>query len=69
MTIAATSAWGPVKETAAAVSVVTIWRQEPAWSAPSAKMVSCQLSHLQDCANVFVLYLLRRDCIETNKET
>ena len=58
VTIAATSAWGLVKETAAAVSVVTIWRQEPAWSAPSAKMVSCQLSYLQDGLNVFILYLL-----------
>lgn len=60
MTIAATSAWGLVKETAAAVSVVTIWRQEPAWSAPSAKMVSCQFSYLQTGLNVFIPDLLRR---------
>ena len=60
MTIAATSAWGRVKETAAAVSVVTIWRPEPAWSALSAKMVSCQLSYLQDCPDVFICF-----CVET----
>lgn len=58
VTIAATSAWGLVKETAAAVSVVTIWRKAPAWSTPSAKMVSCQLSHRQDGLTVFILYLL-----------
>ena len=58
VTIAATTAWGPVKETAAPVSVVTIWSQEPAWSAPSAKMVSCQLSYLQDMPSVFFLFLL-----------
>lgn len=45
-TTAATSVWGLVKETAAAVWAVTTWRPEPVWSAPSAKMVSCQLSYL-----------------------
>lgn len=59
MTIAATSAWGPVKETAAAVSMVTIWRLEPAWSALSAKMVSCQLSYLQEGLVVFNINLLQ----------
>lgn len=44
VTVAATSAWGPEKETAATASMATIWREEPAWSAPSAKMVSCQPS-------------------------
>lgn len=45
VTIAALSVWAQGSRTAAAVTVVTTWRQEPVWSAPSAKMVSCQLSY------------------------
>lgn len=43
--MAASSVWVQGKETAAAATAVTIWREEPAWSAPSARMVSCQLSY------------------------
>lgn len=45
VTMAASSVWVQGRETAAAATAVTIWREEPAWSAPSAKMVSCQLSY------------------------
>lgn len=53
------SAWGRVKETAAAVSMVTTWRPEPVWSALSAKMVSCQLSYLHKGRIVLFICLMQ----------